>query len=268
MIGALAAYIRSTDASDATRYSFTPFTALGVAISLFLGFRNNACYERWWEARKHWGMQYIVVKQFVRLLHSLPLTECEHQKFVRLAMAHTHAMRAQLRATWRNGRGRAAVTGHHTDTFGRDAAASPMPASNPRMPHPSGPDGDEAVPENAGIAGLEFAGMFEESEGRSGSDRAGTVEQSICSLVPASDSSEPSVWGSVEATAARRPCVVSPTLVPGRMCMLACMQSQMHTQGCAWMHARMYAYIHTHTRVHPSIHPCSLSLTHTHAYIH
>ena len=260
MIGALAAYIRSTDASDATRYSFTPFTALGVAISLFLGFRNNACYERWWEARKHWGMQYIVVKQFVRLLHSLPLTECEHQKFVRLAMAHTHAMRAQLRATWRNGRGRAAVTGHHTDTFGRDAAASPMPASNPRMPHPSGPDGDEAVPENAGIAGLEFAGMFEETEGRSGSDRAGTVEQSMCSLVPASDSSEPSVWGSVEATAARRPCVVSPTLVPGRMCMLACMQSQMHTQGCAWMHARMYAYIHTHTRVHPSIHPSMLSL--------
>lgn len=30
----------------ATFVTFTPFTALGVAISLFLGFRNNACYDR------------------------------------------------------------------------------------------------------------------------------------------------------------------------------------------------------------------------------
>lgn len=27
----------------------------GVALSLFLGFRNNAAYDRWWEARKLWG---------------------------------------------------------------------------------------------------------------------------------------------------------------------------------------------------------------------
>ncbi|UTW63876.1 hypothetical protein KFE98_06990 [bacterium SCSIO 12741] len=28
---------------------------LGTAISLFLGFRTNSAYERWWEARKIWG---------------------------------------------------------------------------------------------------------------------------------------------------------------------------------------------------------------------
>ncbi|MDF3416089.1 hypothetical protein HKX54_16565 [Sulfitobacter sp. M57] len=27
----------------------------GVALSLFLGFRNNAAYDRWWEGRKLWG---------------------------------------------------------------------------------------------------------------------------------------------------------------------------------------------------------------------
>ena len=27
----------------------------GIALSLFLGFRNNAAYDRWWEARKLWG---------------------------------------------------------------------------------------------------------------------------------------------------------------------------------------------------------------------
>ena len=28
---------------------------LGTAISLILGFRTNAAYDRWWEARKVWG---------------------------------------------------------------------------------------------------------------------------------------------------------------------------------------------------------------------
>jgi len=32
-----------------------PFTLLGLALSIFLGFRNNACYERWWEGRRQWG---------------------------------------------------------------------------------------------------------------------------------------------------------------------------------------------------------------------
>lgn len=31
------------------------FTIFGVILSIFLGFRNNACYERWWEGRKLWG---------------------------------------------------------------------------------------------------------------------------------------------------------------------------------------------------------------------
>ncbi len=31
------------------------FALFGVALSLFLGFRNNAAYDRWWEARKLWG---------------------------------------------------------------------------------------------------------------------------------------------------------------------------------------------------------------------
>ncbi|WP_313612865.1 bestrophin family ion channel [Agrobacterium sp.] len=32
-----------------------PFALIGIALSIFLGFRNNACYDRWWEARKLWG---------------------------------------------------------------------------------------------------------------------------------------------------------------------------------------------------------------------
>lgn len=32
-----------------------PVTILGGALAIFLGFRNNSAYDRWWEARKVWG---------------------------------------------------------------------------------------------------------------------------------------------------------------------------------------------------------------------
>jgi ion channel-forming bestrophin family protein len=36
-------------------FSPTPFSIVGVAIAILLGFRNNAAYDRWWEGRKLWG---------------------------------------------------------------------------------------------------------------------------------------------------------------------------------------------------------------------
>jgi len=33
----------------------TPFTLIGLALAIFLGFRNNASYDRFWEGRKLWG---------------------------------------------------------------------------------------------------------------------------------------------------------------------------------------------------------------------
>ena len=35
--------------------TLVPFSPIGVALSIFLGFRNNASYDRFWEARKLWG---------------------------------------------------------------------------------------------------------------------------------------------------------------------------------------------------------------------
>lgn len=32
-----------------------PFSLMGIALSIFLSFRNGASYDRWWEARKLWG---------------------------------------------------------------------------------------------------------------------------------------------------------------------------------------------------------------------
>lgn len=44
----------------------TALALLGIALSIFLGFRNNACYDRWWEARKSWGMLIHTVRSFAR----------------------------------------------------------------------------------------------------------------------------------------------------------------------------------------------------------
>ncbi|MGU0172727.1 hypothetical protein ACVXG8_26985 [Escherichia coli] len=37
------------------KFTLAPFSILGVAIAIFLGFRNNAGYARYVEARKLWG---------------------------------------------------------------------------------------------------------------------------------------------------------------------------------------------------------------------
>ncbi|MCE6984003.1 bestrophin, partial [Pseudomonas frederiksbergensis] len=44
----------------------TPFTLLGISLSIFMSFRNNACYDRWWEGRKAWGEMIIEVRSFIR----------------------------------------------------------------------------------------------------------------------------------------------------------------------------------------------------------
>src|SRR3954463_6000495 len=33
----------------------SPFTLIGIALAIFLGFYNNASYDRFWEGRKLWG---------------------------------------------------------------------------------------------------------------------------------------------------------------------------------------------------------------------
>ncbi|WP_221227778.1 bestrophin family protein [Rhodocyclus tenuis] len=32
-----------------------PFSLIGLALAIFLGFRNSTTYDRWWEGRRLWG---------------------------------------------------------------------------------------------------------------------------------------------------------------------------------------------------------------------
>lgn len=43
-----------------------PFYLIGLTLSIFLGFRNNACYDRWWEGRKLWGHLFAYSRDLAR----------------------------------------------------------------------------------------------------------------------------------------------------------------------------------------------------------
>jgi ion channel-forming bestrophin family protein len=75
----------------------TPFTVVGLALSIFLSFRNNACYERWWEARKHWGSLIGEVRNLARTLPAL-LPDREAAPQLRRLSAFAHGLRARLRS--------------------------------------------------------------------------------------------------------------------------------------------------------------------------
>lgn len=44
----------------------SPFSLMGVALAIFLGFRINASYDRYWEARKHWGTVLVEARNLAR----------------------------------------------------------------------------------------------------------------------------------------------------------------------------------------------------------
>lgn len=89
-----------------------PFTLTGVALSIFLGFRNNAAYDRWWEGRKLWGGAVNTTRSFARqiltLLGETPggpaLSDADKSEIAALqkelvyrVVAWTHALRLALR---------------------------------------------------------------------------------------------------------------------------------------------------------------------------
>lgn len=75
----------------------TPFAVLGVALSLFLGFRNNAAYDRWWEARKLWGALVADLRAFARELQVFMPDSDARRQILRLSLAFLHLHRLNLR---------------------------------------------------------------------------------------------------------------------------------------------------------------------------
>jgi putative membrane protein len=81
-------------------FESAPFALLGIALSVFLAFRNNACYDRWWEARKQWGELVSTTRTLARQSMIMTAASAEaRDRLLRMAIGFTHALRQQLRAS-------------------------------------------------------------------------------------------------------------------------------------------------------------------------
>lgn len=82
---------------ELSEFSTAPFALFGVAISLYLGFRNNAAYDRWWEARKLWGQLIIDIRNLARAVIAIIPDAALQREILMDALAFCHLLRGQLR---------------------------------------------------------------------------------------------------------------------------------------------------------------------------
>jgi len=84
-----------------------PFTLMGLPLAIFLGFRNNAAYDRYWEGRRLWGGlvadAQILCRQCVSLFKGNELAagslgmDDPRIRIIYRAIAYAHALRLRLR---------------------------------------------------------------------------------------------------------------------------------------------------------------------------
>ena len=83
-----------------------PFSIIGLALAVCLGFRNNVAYDRWWEGRKLWGELVTRSRSLARQLQTLTAFDAPARHddladprtaMIRRTIAHAHALRHELR---------------------------------------------------------------------------------------------------------------------------------------------------------------------------
>jgi len=112
VFGLLVAYGQSRFPANFPSFTLAPFSLIGLAFSIFLGFRNTASYDRYWEGRKLWGQLVIDARSLTRQLLTLmgpalsagQVAEAAEaqtlaQEMVRKLVAFTYALKHHLRGT-------------------------------------------------------------------------------------------------------------------------------------------------------------------------
>jgi ion channel-forming bestrophin family protein len=74
-----------------------PLAVFGVALSLFLGFRNNAAYDRWWEARRLWGGLLADARSIAREAEIFLPDATDRRRLLTAMRAFLHQHRCALR---------------------------------------------------------------------------------------------------------------------------------------------------------------------------
>jgi|SRR5579859_1501403 len=76
-----------------------PFTLFGIALALFLGFRNSASYDRFWEGRRLWGSLVNTTRSLTRQAMTLVSHPNGTSPFVNHLIAIAYTLKHQLRDT-------------------------------------------------------------------------------------------------------------------------------------------------------------------------
>lgn len=76
-----------------------PFSLVGIAIAIFLGFRTNTSYARFNEARCLWGMLLITTRSILRQIQSILNDKAASLLAAQFLMAFSWSLNHQLRGT-------------------------------------------------------------------------------------------------------------------------------------------------------------------------
>jgi len=76
-----------------------PFSLLGIAIAIFLGFRTNTGYARFNEARILWGTLLIATRSMTRQIRSILSDTSDAKLIAQCLIAFTWSLKHQLRGT-------------------------------------------------------------------------------------------------------------------------------------------------------------------------
>ena len=77
-----------------------PLTLFGTVLALFIGFRDNSAYQRWWEGRGLWGLMINASRNLSRATRNfMPQADARDLKrsIVLRQVAYVNALRCQLR---------------------------------------------------------------------------------------------------------------------------------------------------------------------------
>ncbi|SDC27157.1 bestrophin family protein [Acinetobacter boissieri] len=95
LISSLAVYLSDHHHINVPQVPALGFTVFGIILSIFLGFRNNASYDRWWEGRKLWGALIATTRHIDR--DSQVLSTPRRERMLHHLMVFTNVLRDRLR---------------------------------------------------------------------------------------------------------------------------------------------------------------------------
>ncbi|WP_149275249.1 bestrophin family protein [Pareuzebyella sediminis] len=94
--------------------NFTPISIIGSALAIFIAFKNQTAYQRWWDARSAWGLLANESRSFARMILTFSKSQQEvhdideavqrdfTKSLIYKQIAYVHALRIHFRRldTW------------------------------------------------------------------------------------------------------------------------------------------------------------------------